>query len=732
MRSRSPIFILCFLISSMALGQIVELSDAAFKDALTNQFCIDTNGDNIPDASADTNGDGEIQVSEALAVTALYLDNRGINSMEEIVAFSNLQKLYCSANNLSNLNVSSLNALETLSAEDNQISSLSLSASTSLRAVYLNNNRLESLDLQLLGSLEIVELASNQLTNLEIEGLSNLLSLNVSNNELPGLYLDGNASLAKLYLANNRLNSLDIMSARNLRFVNADNNELEFMLLKNNALTTIAFQNNTELSYICADDSNLTMLEERLLLYGNTEVVVNTECSFTSSDEAYFLSGQANYDPDSDGCDPSAEEFSLLSYSISNGSTTDIITVNSSGGFSIPLSEGSYTVTPLLENPEYFEISPSVITVDFPADADSSAQNFCVSPRGNFTDLEVVLFPVGDARPGFESEYILQYRNRGTTVLSDEVSVYYQDDLMDFVSADMPVTSSAFATLNWDFFDLQPLEQREIRVRFRLNRPTDTPPVESGDLLTFRAEGGFDLPDYDDSNNTISIHQYVVNAMDPNDKTILEGPEIFVDQVGEYVHYMIRFENLGTANATNVVVADTIDTSKYQLSTLIPIRGSHDFVTRINDNVVEFIFEDINLPFDDANNDGFVLFKIKTQETLVLGDSFRNSAAIYFDFNAPIITNEATTTVVSTLGTNDHEADLNLRLYPNPAREMLNISGLENREVKALSVYNLQGQLLINQYDDTSAIDVSGLSSGVYFVKIETAEGAVFKRFLKQ
>ena len=38
-------------------------------------------------------------------------------------------------------------------------------------------------------------------------------------------------------------------------------------------------------------------------------------------------------------------------------------------------------------------------------------------------------------------------------------------------------------------------------------------------------------------------------------------------------------------------------------------------------------------------------FKIKTKATLQVDDSFSNTAAIYFDFNHPIITNEAITTV---------------------------------------------------------------------------------------
>src|SRR5690606_20906712 len=114
---------------------------------------------------------------------------------------------------------------------------------------------------------------------------------------------------------------------------------------------------------------------------------------------------------------------------------------------------------------------------------------------------------------------------------------------------------------------------------------------------------------------------------DPNDKTCLQGTGISQTQVGNYVHYLIRFENTGTANAQNIVVKDIIDTSKFDLSSLIAVCGSHSIVTRITGpNTVEFIFENIQLPFADATNDGYVVFKIRTLPNLTVGNAFSNTA----------------------------------------------------------------------------------------------------------
>src|SRR5690606_26333087 len=168
----------------------------------------------------------------------------------------------------------------------------------------------------------------------------------------------------------------------------------------------------------------------------------------------------------------------------------------------------------------------------------------------------------------------------------------------------------------WNFSNLNPFESREITVAFVLNTPTATPPLNGGDVLHFTSliTG---LTDATPADNTLTLNQTVVNSFDPNDKTCLQGSSISQSQVGDYVHYLIRFENTGTANAQNGVVKDVIDTNKIDINSLLALNASHSFVTRMTaPNTVEFIFENIQLPFDVETNDGYVAFKIKTQSTL--------------------------------------------------------------------------------------------------------------------
>jgi len=193
---------------------------------------------------------------------------------------------------------------------------------------------------------------------------------------------------------------------------------------------------------------------------------------------------------------------------------------------------------------------------------------------------------------------------------------------------------------------------------------------------------------------------------------------------------LIRFENTGTANAQNIVVKDEIDISKYDVSSLVALNASHNFVTRITGNVVEFIFENIQLPFDNATNDGYISFKIKTKSNLALGDSFSNLAKIYFDYNHPIITNTYTTTVQNVLGTSEISNDkTELSIYPNPVKDVLNIQS-KNQIVKA-EIYDVNGRILVSTSLKGNSINVSELSKGNYIIKLFSKDKTTVHKFIK-
>ncbi|HEY0090973.1 MAG TPA: T9SS type A sorting domain-containing protein, partial [Flavobacterium sp.] len=421
-------------------------------------------------------------------------------------------------------------------------------------------------------------------------------------------------------------------------------------------------------------------------------------------------------------------------YNITNGSATSTIISNSSGDYRIDVSSGNHTITPIFENPGYFNVTPATLNLSFPSQTSPQSQNFCLSANGPHQDLQIVIFPISPARPGFDADYKIIYDNAGTITQSGEVVLTYEGAKSEFVSASLLPSATTLSSMTWNFSNLQPLEHREITFRLNLNTPMESPPVNIGDQLNFTAQINPIAGDEFVQNNILGIKQTVVASMDPNDKTCLQGNVVAPETIGQYVHYVIRFENTGTFAAQNIVVKDMIDTSKFDISTLIPINGSHSFETRITStNQVEFIFENIMLPFDDATNDGYVAFKIKTLPSLAVGDTFSNNASIYFDYNFPIVTNTATTTIEA-LGANDFNFSDYFTLYPNPAKDVLYLKADESNQFKSVRIFNIMGQLVlaISGSATNSEIDVSDLKAGNYFIKVSTNKGSSNHRFLKE
>ena len=379
-------------------------------------------------------------------------------------------------------------------------------------------------------------------------------------------------------------------------------------------------------------------------------------------------------------------------------------------------------------------MSPTTVSVTFPTQASPFTQNFCITPNGNHSDLEVSLLSLQPARPGFDAKYKIVYKNKGNIAQSGSVNFTFDDAVLDLVIVNPATSTQTTNNLSWNFSNLLPFETREITFTLNVNSPMETPAVNGGSVLVYNATITSALTDETPADNTFAFNQTVVNSFDPNYKTCLEGTTISPNLIGQYVHYMIRFENNGTANAQNIVVKDMVDLSKFDISTLITTSSSHSFVTNISaGNKVEFIFENINLPFDDANNDGYIAFKIKTLPTLAVNDIFTNDASIFFDYNFPIATNKATSTF-KTLGTQDFEFSNYFTLYPNPAKTFLNISSKETIVIKWISIYNTLGQLVlvIPNAENVSKIDVSGLTSGNYFIKINSDKGSSNTRFIKE
>ena len=172
-----------------------------------------------------------------------------------------------------------------------------------------------------------------------------------------------------------------------------------------------------------------------------------------------------------------------------------------------------------------------------------TVQDFCIVPDGIHNDAEITFIPTTVARPGFDAEYRLVYKNKGNTTLSGDIVLNFADDILDFQSASIAPDNESTGTLTWNYSNLDPFESFFIDLVFNVNSPVETPPVNIDDILTFIANIQHTAdPEETPHDNTFVLRQTVVGSYDPNDKTCLEGSTILPEMVGAYLHYVIRLK----------------------------------------------------------------------------------------------------------------------------------------------------------------------------------------------
>ena len=154
--------------------------------------------------------------------------------------------------------------------------------------------------------------------------------------------------------------------------------------------------------------------------------------------------------------------------------------------------------------------------------------------------------------------------------------------------------------------------------------------------------------------------QEIVGSFDPNDKMALPkgiNDEHYINP-NTMLEYKIRFQNTGNDTAFRVVVVDTIDVEMLNMYSFTAGASSHPYEVKIDDNkILTFTFNNILLPDSTTNeieSHGFVQFSIRQKDGNDDGEEIKNKAAIYFDYNEPIITNET----FHTIGNLSHDLQL--------------------------------------------------------------------------
>ena len=170
----------CMMVSALPVGAFAAAPAAASTESAVStqaeEDAVAIDATNFPDGAFrqyvadnfDKDKDGALNQTERNAVKEIEISNSGCTSLQGLKYFSKLTDLFCSDNNLTELDVSENPELGRLICYNNSLTSLNLNKNTKLRSLNCNNNKLTVLDLRENKSLSWLRCKNNCLTSLDL------------------------------------------------------------------------------------------------------------------------------------------------------------------------------------------------------------------------------------------------------------------------------------------------------------------------------------------------------------------------------------------------------------------------------------------------------------------------------------------------------------------------------------------------------------------------------------
>lgn len=396
---------------------------------------------------------------------------------------------------------------------------------------------------------------------------------------------------------------------------------------------------------------------------------------------------------------------------------------DSAGKFTTRVNSGNYTLAPVgLTN--WFVNNDASITV--PSNADSVFVPIPLRALSNGYDLGVT-FATTAWRRGFTNNTIVQVRNTGTApAVNGVVTLNYPEE--GYVVSSARSYTESGKSFSWNLPEIKPGEVYSIAVTDSIGLDAFT-----GQMLTLSAEISAPGEDLDLKNNFHSEEIQVVGAIDPNDIIVSpmgDGPEGFIEK-DQVLTYTIRFENMGTWEATYVFIDNQISPN-LDLNSFTMLSTSHPVSYNLHpDGLLEISYSHIGLPpaeVDSIGAHGYFKYSIRPHADIQPGERILNTAEIVFDFEAPIITNTTRHTIFRT-----QDQVQAPTVYPNPfnSSTQIQFDVLRHSHVN-IRIYDVTGRLvqtLINSEQPAGTHVVTWnadrYASGLYLVRMQTDVGTV-------
>lgn len=393
------------------------------------------------------------------------------------------------------------------------------------------------------------------------------------------------------------------------------------------------------------------------------------------------------------------------------------------GFYSIAVNPGTYSfsinIVPTLAT-KNFNVSCSLPNTISIGTNQTFQQNIAMSnPVPTDMVVSIDAYRGHRTRWGFTEWYKAQVINAGNSTMSNASVKIQVPPSLNFISSIPAPTSQNGNELTYSYFNMDPQDVESIIIKAQV----DTGSNSLGDTIHWYA--GFNPiinGDGDISDNKDTLWQEVVGAYDPNDKHT--SHEIIFPGTTS-IDYHINFQNTGNDTAYKVTLVDTLDLS-IPMSSVMINSASHAYNLSVNNNVLIWEFDSILLPDSTTNkygSMGYVNFSVNLSPNLVIGDTVKNQAHIFFDYQPAIKTNFAKTTLFNDISIAETNYLHALSIYPNPAANRIFMENLKSQSIDIELINSAGKKLDMIRLDPHQKMEYNftGLNPGLYLLKSKNA-----------
>jgi len=643
---------------------------------------VQINETNFPDEnfrkwilSQDYGSDGVLTNAEIESIMSIDVSNQNISDLTGINFFKYLDNLWCDNNSLEELEVSNLLNLTLLSCRNNSIKGLDVSMLTHLSSLYCQNNQLTSLNVSGLTGLGMITCENNQLTELDVSNLLSLVVLSCSSNSLKKLDVSNLPNFIALDCLVNQLTSLNLSDLPNFTRLDCQGNQLSSLAFSNLPnFTDLQCRYNQLISLDVSNLPNLTFLD----CFGNqlTALDVSNNTALTKLSCYYNQLTELDVSNNTALTELSCFENQLTELDLSNNTAlTELYCSNNQLAALNVSNNTALTLLSCFENQlTALDLSNNTALTALLCNH-NQLTSLAVSESANFEILFVFsnyMSDFSDVR-GFNGEWETQLVNENYQMLygylfNPQIRVIDEINEVNFPD--------------------------ENRRNWLLDQNNGNPEIHLAEYVWITHK----------DKDTESIYTDVIEDCTYSADNIVSAKiieyAIDPDYVPDNNHNNKNKEPHAHAYAVWEIVKKTGETITHKAYYCLDGKNSASA-----DNMTHLVY----LSVVCANP---------------LRSSQQNEITIH-TFTALAVLEGGTTTGIADIESGK------IVIYPNPAKNELRIES-NGLEITKLEIVDLSGKTIYQFNNLRNQINVSALSKGIYFVKIETEKGVITQKFIKE